>query len=185
MKLLLSLSLLVLTMTGLLAQKAQSSADQTQSVVLSEESDSPIILFDKKEITQNELAAMDKSEIGDIEILSGEEAKERFGKYEKNGAIVISSTPPADVISKNSFKPASPSAPGEQIVRASGEEIKLSLDSALDAHVVIDGKASTMEILQAMKPAQIESMEVLKGDVAALKYGEVAKDGAIEVTTKQ
>jgi len=179
MKFLLSFSFLLFVTLCAYAQTPQSASAPTQSVVLSEEGDSPVILFDKKEISQQELAQMDQQNIGDIEILNGEEAKERFGKYGKNGAIVISSTPPADVISASSVN----AAPAEQKARAT-EDVKMSLSDA-DAHVVIDGKPSTMEVLKAMSPDQIKAMEVLKGEVATKKYGEVAKDGAIEVTTKQ
>jgi len=184
MKFLLSLTLLVLGATSLLAQKPQTDTSPTESVVLSEEGDSPVILFDKKEITRSELAALDPTQIGDIQILNGAEANKRFGKYKKNGAIVVSSTPPTDVVSSKTMK-AVPSAPAEQVETLSEGKVKISLGSELNAHVVIDGEASTMETLQAMKPDQIMSIDILKAAAATKKYGALAKEGAIEVKTKQ
>ncbi len=185
MKLLFPLFFTLFTATVAIAQSTPTASQPTQSVVLSEEGDGPVILFDKQEITQAQLAEMDERSIGDIQILSGAQAKERFGKYGKNGAIVISSTPPADVIQADQAAKKRPSAPAEQVTYASGDEVKMSFGTDLNAHVVIDGKPSTMEALQALSPDQIKSMEVVKGDAAITKYGDVAKEGAIEVTTKR
>ncbi len=185
MKLFFSLCFFVLSAALSSAQTTPTASQPTQSVVLSEEGDGPVILFDKTEITQAQLADMDEQNIGDIQILTGEQAHARFGKYKKNGAIVISSTPPADVIQPTDLDAIVPAAPAEQVTDAVSDEVKMSFGSDLKAHIVIDGKPSSMEKLQAMSPSQIKSMEVMKGDAATKKYGDLAKDGAIEVTTKQ
>ena len=185
MKSLFPLCLFVLSASFAGAQSTPTAKQPSQSVVLLEESDSPVILFDKNEITQAQLAKMDEQNIGDIEILSGEEAKERFGKYEKNGAIVISSTPPADVIQPKQMEKGAKPAPSEQVSVATDEEVKMSFSSDLNAYVLIDGKPSTMKMLDKLDPALIKSMTVVKGDDAIKKYGDVAKDGAVEVITKQ
>ena len=49
----------------------------------------------------------------------------------------------------------------------------------------IDGKEVDGGKLEDIDPANIEKMEVLKGDKAIEKYGDKAKDGVIKITTKK
>ena len=51
--------------------------------------------------------------------------------------------------------------------------------------VIIDGKESTHEELKKISPDKIETINVWKGDKAVEKYGEKAKGGVINVTTKK
>jgi len=184
MKLFLTLFFFILSTLSAIAQSEQTVDEPTQSVVLSEDGNSPTILLDRQEITQGELAEMDPNTIGSIEILTGKEAKDRFGKYEDFGAIVITSQKYAPVQSEKTVVESS-TIPSEKVSVANSDEVKMSFGSDLNAHVRIDGQPSTMEILQSLKPDQIESMVVLKGEAAAAKYGALAKEGAIEVITKQ
>ncbi|MRR20335.1 TonB family protein, partial [bacterium] len=50
--------------------------------------------------------------------------------------------------------------------------------------VVIDGVVSNKNISE-ISPDEIAEAKVLKGEMALLKYGEKAKEGAIEITTKK
>ena len=49
---------------------------------------------------------------------------------------------------------------------------------------VIDGKIASYEEVKALPSSDIVDMKILKDEQAVRKYGEQAKDGAIEVTTK-
>ena len=49
---------------------------------------------------------------------------------------------------------------------------------------VIDEKIVSYEEVKALPPSDIAEMRVLKGEQAIKKYGDQAKDGAIEITTK-
>ena len=49
---------------------------------------------------------------------------------------------------------------------------------------VIDEKVVSYEEVKALPPSDIAEMRVLKGEQAIKKYGDQAKDGAIEITTK-
>ncbi len=49
----------------------------------------------------------------------------------------------------------------------------------------INGKKVTREEVENLKPGNIESMQVWKGDKAIKKYGSKAKDGVVEITTKK
>ncbi|WP_276966418.1 TonB-dependent receptor plug domain-containing protein [Chryseobacterium sp.] len=50
---------------------------------------------------------------------------------------------------------------------------------------VVDGKISDFEKVNTLDPNFIETMNVLKGNSAVVKYGEKVKDGVIEITTKK
>ena len=50
---------------------------------------------------------------------------------------------------------------------------------------VIDGVVSENQNIENINPATIQSINVLKGESAVQKYGEKAKDGAIEITLKK
>ena len=50
--------------------------------------------------------------------------------------------------------------------------------------ILIDGRRATKAEMDALQPAGILSVEVLKGEAAVREYGEAAKDGVIKVTTK-
>lgn len=50
--------------------------------------------------------------------------------------------------------------------------------------IVVDGIIKVNEDLHSIDPANIKSMVVLKSDNAVVKYGTAAKDGVVEITTK-
>ena len=153
---------------------------QTEQIVLSSESEGPAVLYDDKEISQKELAKMSTDMIGDIQILSGEEAEAKYGKYAEHGVILVTSPAKSQSIQTIITNDL---APGE--LQESEEQITASLDTGDDAHVVIDGKVSDMATLRALAPERIDKMQVHKGLDAIELFGEVAKGGAIIVTTKQ
>ena len=54
-----------------------------------------------------------------------------------------------------------------------------------DPLFIVDGKEMSREEFKKYSPSKIEKIEVLKGEAAMKKYGDRAKDGVIEVTTKK
>jgi TonB-dependent SusC/RagA subfamily outer membrane receptor len=57
--------------------------------------------------------------------------------------------------------------------------------TAKKALLIVDGKEMSWNDFEAKyKPEQIKSMNVLKGDKATSKYGDKAKEGAVEITLK-
>jgi hypothetical protein len=58
-------------------------------------------------------------------------------------------------------------------------------DDNNDPLIFIDGKKTKKGIMDNIEPDTIESVNVLKGESAIKKYGEKAKDGVIEITTKK
>ncbi len=51
-------------------------------------------------------------------------------------------------------------------------------------YFIIDGQAADNSVLQATKPEDVASLTTYYGKEAITKYGEQAKDGAVEVETK-
>ena len=60
-----------------------------------------------------------------------------------------------------------------------------SITGTTEALVVIDGKISTAEILQNLRPESIKKMEVIKGAEGAALYGDRGVNGVIIVATKE
>jgi TonB-dependent SusC/RagA subfamily outer membrane receptor len=50
---------------------------------------------------------------------------------------------------------------------------------------VVDGKVVSEEDMKAVSPDKIQSINVLKGASAEVKYGEKGKNGVVEITTKK
>jgi outer membrane receptor for ferrienterochelin and colicin len=50
---------------------------------------------------------------------------------------------------------------------------------------VVDGKVVSEEDMNAISPDKIQSINVIKGTSAEIKYGEKGKNGVIEITTKK
>lgn len=169
------ISILLCASTSLVAQ------DGGSEVVLSTGEEGPAVLYDGKEISQKELSNLDPAAIGDISILSGEEAKAKFGKYGELGAIIVSS--PAKAKAMNETITTTTSVDGVPSEREA-EEIKMSFDPSINYHIIIDGKPANMEALRAIPTANIDQMQIHEPLYAQDLFGDVAKEGAIVVTTK-
>ena len=66
-----------------------------------------------------------------------------------------------------------------------GENVMFYKSDGKDPLIILDGKEITKEKMEAIKPENIKTMNVLKGEMAIKKYGEKAKDGVIEIKTKK
>lgn len=51
--------------------------------------------------------------------------------------------------------------------------------------IVIDGVVATPEMIRSLTPQQVDGISVLDGEKALKKYGDRAKNGVLQVTTKQ
>ncbi len=96
----------------------------------------------------------------------------------------INSIAPDQIESINVLK--GQSATDKYGAKAKDGVVEITLKKKLDvakALVVIDGKVSTKKY-DEVKPADIQSIEVLKGASATAKYGEKGANGVVEITTK-
>ena len=142
--------------------------------VLGDADAGPAVLFDGEEITQEELAALAPAQMGDIKILSGEEAAAAYGKYGAHGVVVVTSPgqAAAPVVETAAAAPA-PAVEGT---------VKASLPEA--GYYEIDGQPATAEEVRALDPTSIESVQTFKGSEAEIRFGPGAKEGAVVVVTK-
>ena len=82
------------------------------------------------------------------------------------------------VIVKGSNKNISPQEQGNIVLKpSSGDKIK--------PLIVIDGVITSEINLNDLNPTNIQSMNVLKGEGAKVKYGEKGANGVVEITTKK
>lgn len=72
-----------------------------------------------------------------------------------------------------------------KIEESPNKKIQIRTTDGKTPLIIIDGKESSRSKLDNLDPDAIESMNVLKGDAAVKKYGEKAKEGVIEITTKK
>lgn len=124
----------------------------------------PLYLVDGFVVT--EASDIKPETIESIDVLKGESATKLYGDKGKNGVISIKLKKDKDNPEKNSA-----------ITIFNNGITKTPL-------IVIDGVISTKE-MDDIKPETIESINVLKGDMAVKKYGDKGKDGVIEITLKK
>lgn len=73
---------------------------------------------------------------------------------------------------------------GHPLAIGSASGVKLDIGDQDDSLIILDGKETSKNNFEKIKPEDIESVVVLKGQKATDKYGDKAKDGVIEVRTK-
>ena len=75
---------------------------------------------------------------------------------------------------------------GTPIIVVDGEIQGRAAGETLDPLIVIDGVIQSEEVgMSNLQALDIEHVEVLKGSLAREKYGEAAKNGVVEITTKK
>ena len=94
-----------------------------------------------------------------MKFLKDENASKKYGDKGKNGVVIITTK------NENASKIT---------VKISGEAL-----------YKVDGKEVSRKDVDKLNPDDIASVNVLKGDAAIKKYGEKAKDGVVEITTKK
>ncbi|MEO6314513.1 MAG: M56 family metallopeptidase [Chitinophagaceae bacterium] len=117
----------------------------------------PLVIVDGKEMPADfDLNRLEPNIIKDISVAKDAYAMSKFGEKGKNGVI--------DITTKNYSKPQLP----------------------YDILIVLNGRElpTGSKIEDFVKPDAIESMNVLKDKTATDKYGAKAKNGVIEVRTK-
>ncbi len=69
------------------------------------------------------------------------------------------------------------------LVTGKASRVELNLDNE-NPIIILDGKETSKSNFEKLKPEDIKSINVWKGQKAINRYGDKAKDGAIEVETK-
>ena len=71
-----------------------------------------------------------------------------------------------------------------EIISANGGGFVFMNDVNEDWLIMLDGKEVSMKDIRDLEPDDIETINVIKGESAAKKYGSKAKSGALEIKTK-
>lgn len=134
-----------------------------------------LIIYNGKEMSLAELEKISPNGLGggNINIYSTKESIEKYGDKGKNGVIVVTS-----------------GTNQEQRIDAKGKTISTfsvtSVQDNGDAFLyIVDGKRIKPSELSAIKSEEIESMHVLKGEMAKEKYGKEGENGVIEIIKKK
>jgi hypothetical protein len=147
------LILLILSGVQVQAQEVKEK-DKSLKIILKDNKD-VVVYIDGKQYDPDIVELLDKDKIESVSVLKGKEAKEKYNA--PDGVVLI-------------------------VTKKKVDEFEAQDESAYPL-VILDGKPSSREEIAKLRPNQIESVEVLKGDQAMKKYN--AKNGAVIVTTKK
>src|SRR5665647_290814 len=114
----------------------------------------PLYLLNGAVIDQTKMDALNPDDISNIEVFKDKSATDLYGDNAKNGAIRIST------------------------------KANFMNDPLKDPLFVLDGEIINRARMNALNPDKIQSINVLKDGSAILKYGNTAKNGVIEIVTK-
>ena len=114
----------------------------------------PLYLLNGAVINQTKMDALNPDDISNIEVFKDKSATDRYGDNAKNGVIRIST--------KTNFMN----------------------DPLKDPLFVLDGEIINRARMDALGPDKIQSINVMKDGSAIAKYGDKARNGVIEIVTK-
>lgn len=128
-------------------------------VIKSTAANAPLYIQDGKQITGEAMQLINPDDIASINVLKNESATSIYGDKGKNGVVIISTK-----------KAKENSLPADLLIIVDGKELPHGIGIKTD---------------DFLKPENIESMNVLQGNIAIIKYGDKGKKGAIEIKTKR
>jgi len=135
-------------------------------------------------ISDLKIEQIDPNTIESINVIKGESAKVLYGEKGKDGVLEIMLKPGTKVLDLNT--PIIVTGYKTESDKREGVDITGYQDGIPgNPLIIIDGVVSDKKNLSNMNPRDVESLNVLKGVSATKKYGDKAKEGAIEVTTKK
>ncbi len=129
----------------------------------------PLIIVDDQPVTQKVLNALDPNTFESITVLKDESATSLYGEKAKDGVVIVKLKNP-----ENQIHPSF-------TIKANGGTYKTKVQPL----IIVDGKEDPNTNIKDIDPETIKSINVLKGESAANKYGEKGKNGVIEITLKK
>lgn len=159
------------------------------TVRLTTKNEKPLIIIDGiKQDSNFKIEDLNPNNIQSINVLKGHHATMKYNESGKNGVMEITTKDKAGI---NKFQSIQ-SKTAEGFDSKEDKEVngwKVSGFSTLDGYkplIVVDGKAKESNFnIEDIPKENINKIDVLKGKIAQNKYGEKAKDGVIEITTKE
>ncbi|HRI20742.1 MAG TPA: TonB-dependent receptor plug domain-containing protein, partial [Panacibacter sp.] len=151
----------------------------------------PLYIVDGKIISKSEADKINPNDMQSVNVIKGADAIKEYGDKGSNGVIEITSKNKKEEEGSATIFAPPVIVKDDDKTKNTGIEIRnvkeeVNTASIIDSVVyVIDGKISTREKVNNIKPDNIESMNVLKGKNATDKYGDKAKNGAVEIILKK
>lgn len=134
-------------------------------------------------VVRSEIKDIDPNSIESVSVLKDQSATKLYGEKGKNGVVIITSK--KDTQSKKSEIEVVGYANDQKPAQNKKSGVKLrSTGTAGNPLIVVDGVISSQKV-DDIKPETIESISVLKDDMAVKKYGDKGKDGVVEITLKK
>ncbi|MGQ8869304.1 M56 family metallopeptidase [Myroides sp. TSA_177.3] len=135
-----------------------------------------LIIYNGKEVSLEELEKINPNGLGggNIKIYSTEKSIEKYGDKGKNGVIIV-----------NSETKQVKTTNGKGQTSSSFSFTSTQDDTSSPFLYMLDGKAVKAVEISAIQSEDIESMNVLKGEMAKEKYGKEGESGVIEIITKK
>lgn len=150
------------------------AATKSNIAISSTNGKEPIYVVDGKIVEANVVSNIDPNTIQSVSVLKGESATNKYGIKAKDGAVEITmKNNDALVVKDNTTQ--------KETVTISNTQGK----QAKSPVFYVDGKEINSEEMNKIKPNDIESINVLKGEKAKEKYGDKGKDGVVEITMKK
>lgn len=170
------------------------SPQQLPGLTLSNFKSNPLYIIDGKIYTNKQAKTIDPKNIESINVIKGEDAIKKYGDKGKKGVIEIATkkdeifTATADTVyigRDSSAKAFSGNKNFSGIEKFYGKAIYINSKFPEGTLILADGKEISQEEMKNISPNNIQSVNILKGETAIKKYGEKAKEGAVEITTKK
>ncbi len=151
-----------------LKEKIKESKKKNKKTKIKFSSDeTPLCLLNGLEISKKVMEKLDPDSIDSITVLKDEESKKAYGSKARDGIILIRT--------KNTSRN---NATKNKTIKFKGKTKNPPL-------YIIDGSKMDKSMnINDIDPADIESITVLKDESAIEKYGKEAKNGVIEIITK-
>lgn len=132
----------------------------------------PLIVVDGK-ISTIDINTIDPNTIERVEVLKDQSATAVYGDKGKDGVVIITT--------KTASRPIPEPVPP---VRNATPLLDNSFPIDGKVLIIVDGEISNLSFNQ-INVKTIESLNILKDKAAVDKYGDKARDGAVEITTKK
>lgn len=146
-----------------------------------------LFIIDGKISTSQKAKELDPKSMKSIDILKGKKATDKYGEKGKNGVIEISTKNEDISVSGNTSKlfiRGFSSKPISSNMNVSADAVYIDSKFPEGTLIIADGKEISQDEMKNIAPTNIKSIKVLKGETAVKEYGEIGKEGVVEITTK-
>ncbi len=161
------------------AQRDRSLGKAAQDLPLTDTTTIPLYIVNGKPASKAEIERIDPNTIDRVNVLKGQDATRTYGKQGALGVVEIY-TKPKTTIQADQITIKGPT--GNEDVQLKGK-VKFESPGA-DTYYLLNGEPITADDVKKLDPNRIQSINVLKGSSAEEKYGSKAKNGAVEIFTK-